>query len=138
MFKKILLLPLFFSPLIIFAEMADKIQDDNEKLHTFLSDEKNVLEEMLQSGLDKANQAVDDANNKLDNEISKVNNKLQTGMDEVYDVLTEQKNDQEKMLGDLTGKVQEGLKILEDSIDENKDQLRSEISLLQIEVSISN
>ena len=43
---------------------------------------------------------------------------------------------QEKMLGDLTGKVQEGLKILEDSIDENKDQLRSEISLLQIEVSI--
>ena len=95
------------------------------------------MEEMLQTGLDKADKAIEDANNKLNDEISKVNDKLQTGMDEVYDVLTEQKNDQEKMLNGLSDKVQEGLKILEDSIDENRDQMRSEISLLQIEVGTS-
>ena len=95
------------------------------------------MEEMLQTGLYKADKAIEDANNKLNDEISKVNDKLQTGMDEVYDVLTEQKNDQEKMLNGLSDKVQEGLKILEDSIDENRDQMRSEISLLQIEVGTS-
>ena len=95
------------------------------------------MEEMLQTGLDKADKAIEDANNKLNDEISKVNDKLQAGMDEVYDVLTEQKNDQEKMLNGLSDKVQEGLKILEDSIDENRDQMRSEISLLQIEVGTS-
>ena len=95
------------------------------------------MEEMLQTGLDKADKAIKDASNKLNDEISKVNDKLQAGMDEVYDVLTEQKNDQEKMLNGLSDKVQEGLKILEDSIDENRDQMRSEISLLQIEVCTS-
>ena len=95
------------------------------------------MEEMLQTGLDKADKAIEDANNKLNDELSKVNDKLQTGMDEVYDVLTEQKNDQDKMLNGLSDKVQEGLKILEDSIDENRDQMRSEISLLQIEVGTS-
>ena len=95
------------------------------------------MEEMLQTGLDKADKAIEDANNKLNDELTKVNEKLQTGMDEVYDVLTEQKNDQEKMLNGLSDKVQEGLKILEDSIDENRDQMRSEISLLQIEVGTS-
>ena len=96
------------------------------------------MEEMLQTGLDKADKAIEDANNKLNDEISKVNDKLQTGMDEVYDVLTEQKNEQEKNLNDLSDKVQEGLKILEDSVDENRDQMRSEISLLQIEVGTSS
>ena len=117
--------------------MADKIQDDNSKLQTFISDEKNAMEDMLKAGLEKASQELNDANEKFNGEISKFNDKLKTGMDEVYDILTEQKNDQENFMNDLTGKVQEGLKILEDSIDENKEQMRSEISLLQIEVGTS-
>ena len=82
--------------------MADKIQDDNEKLQTFLSDEKNAMEEMLQNGLDLASQACCDTNEKLRNDFSQMTDKLQKDMDGVNETLNEQKNDQEKLRNNLT------------------------------------
>ena len=82
--------------------MADKIQDDNEKLQTFLSDEKNAMEEMLQNGLDLASQACCDTNEKLRNDFSQMTDKLQKDMDGVNETLNEQKNDQEKLRNSLT------------------------------------
>ena len=86
----------------IILDMAKKIQDDNEKLQTFLSDEKNSMEEMLQNGLDQASQACCDTNATLRNDLSQLNDKLQSDMSEVNDRLTEQKNDQEKLMNNLT------------------------------------
>merc|ERR1712039_709567 len=83
-------------------DMADKIQDDNEKLQTFLSDEKNAMEEMLQNGLDLASQACCDTNEKLRNDFSQMTDKLQKDMDGVNETLNEQKNDQEKLRNNLT------------------------------------
>ena len=82
--------------------MAEKIQDDNEKLQTFLSDEKNAMEEMLQNGLDLASQACCDTNEKLRNDFSQMTDKLQKDMDGVNETLNEQKNDQEKLRNNLT------------------------------------
>ena len=86
----------------IILDMANKIQDDSEKLQTFLSDEKNSMEEMLQNGLDQASQACCDTNATLRNDLSQLNDKLQSDMSEVNDRLTEQKNDQEKLMNNLT------------------------------------
>ena len=89
-------------PFFIILDMANKIQDDNEKLQTFLSDEKNAMEEMLQNGLDQASQACCDTNAALRNDLSQLNDKLEGGMSEVNERLTEQKNDQEKLMNNLT------------------------------------
>ena len=73
--------------------MTEKIQDENENLHIFLSNEKSAMEDMLQNGLDIANQACRDTDEKLRNDLSQMSNKIQDNMDKVNCKINEQKND---------------------------------------------
>jgi hypothetical protein len=111
------------------GELVLQVKAENEQLKTYFAEENNVMETMVH---DEVN-SIANLDRKLAKELTDINEKIKNGSKEVLDRINEQKVKQAKLIDDLTDKVDEGFKIVEGNIEETTGQLKSEISLVQIE-----